>query len=187
MKNSRIYLFLFLSIAFIACRETQSSQTTNISEEIKTDSISIQLDTSVIAVIPYDTIIFSGWHNLKNVKTTELTQLDLLEIEYILTNCIAEYNVLQKQEFDKLQTENPDWNYDINQFIIDLKKHKRQYVAIFNSTGEKEVWINCFCDTWNKNWRKSIAIVCDGGNCYFQLKINITQKKYYDFYVNGHA
>jgi hypothetical protein len=181
----KIVLFLFLSIVFICCQRTQTSTTIN--ETIKTDSIFVELDTSVVAIIPYDTIMFSGWWSLKNnVKNTELTQSDLLEIEYIFIKCITEYNIQQKQEFDELQMKNPDWNYDINHFVIDLKDYKRQYVAIENSEDEKEVWINFMCVEF-ENWQKDIIVVKDGGNCFFQLKINLTQKKHYDFYVNGYA
>ena len=30
-------------------------------------------------------------------------------------------------------------------------------------------------------------IVDDGGNCYFNFKINLTTKKFYDLRVNGEA
>ena len=186
----KIVLFLFLSVVFISCQRTQTS--TAINEEIKTDSIFVELDTSVIAIIPFDTIMFSGWWNLKNdVTNAELTQSDLLEIEYILTKCIIEYNIQQKQRFDEIPTESPI--KDINLFVINLKDYKRQYVVIENSKGEKEIWINClcneFCDRFSDrdSWQKSVGIILDGGNCFFQLKINLTQKKYYDFYVNGYA
>jgi len=76
---------------------------------------------------------------------------------------------------------------NVKDFVIDLKKYKRQYIAVINSKGEKEVWVNCFCDTWKKNWRKELIFVLDGGNCYFNLKINLTKGEYYDLMVNGDA
>jgi hypothetical protein len=72
---------------------------------------------------------------------------------------------------------------------IDFKKYdyKRQYVSIINSIGEKEVWINCFCDSFYKDWKKQILHVDDGGNCFFNLKVNLSTKKCYDIFVNGYA
>jgi hypothetical protein len=37
------------------------------------------------------------------------------------------------------------------------------------SKGEKEVWVNCFCNTWRKNWQKEFILV-------FQLQ-NYRQKR----------
>ena len=56
-----------------------------------------------------------------------------------------------------------------------------------NNKGEKVIWINCFCNDCNKNWKKEIIIVKDGGDCYFNLKINLMTKKYYDFLINGNT
>jgi hypothetical protein len=44
-----------------------------------------------------------------------------------------------------------------------------------NSKGEKEVWINCFCRDGERDWRKNLVFVKDGGNCYFNLKVNLSR------------
>jgi hypothetical protein len=67
------------------------------------------------------------------------------------------------------------------------KSYKKQLVAVTNKDGDKEVWVNCFCDTLNKNWRKEILLVQDGGRCYFNFKINLTQNKCYHLIVNGES
>jgi hypothetical protein len=61
-------------------------------------------------------------------------------------------------------------------------------VAVINKDNEKIIWVNCF----NINssftfdyWKKQIVQVFDGGDNFFNLKINITKKYYYDFLVNG--
>ena len=61
--------------------------------------------------------------------------------------------------------------------------YKRQYLAAINNTGEKEVWVNCFCGDSN-NWRKQIVSAADGGNCYFKFTVNLTTKNYYNFSIN---
>jgi len=68
-----------------------------------------------------------------------------------------------------------------------LNEYKRQLVAVINGKGEKEVWVNCFC---NRDWgryREEVLVADDGGACYFNIKINLTTKTSYDLMVNGEA
>lgn len=116
-----------------------------------------------------------------------MTNDDLLKIEIILNKCINDYNPNQERQFKEINDKHPEYKLDKKYFIIDLTRYKRQYVAIINSKGEKEVWINCFCNTWDKNWKTNLIFVHDGGNCYFNLKINLTTRKYYELMVNGDA
>ena len=142
-----------------------------------------QTDTSVIAILPF---IDSGIGVFKKGKSAQLTPIDLSEIEKLLTDCINKYNMEQEKKFNAISKEHPN-TFDENNFVIDLKHYKRQYIAFINEKGEKEVFINCFCRDWGKNWKKEIIMVKDGGNCYFNLKINLTTKTQYDLQVNGEA
>jgi hypothetical protein len=67
-----------------------------------------------------------------------------------------------------------------------LSAYKRQYVAIINGKGQKEVRINFFCDA-PKDWRKNVIIVEDGGACYLQITINCTLRKASELIPNGVA
>ncbi len=61
-------------------------------------------------------------------------------------------------------------------------------MVIKNVKGEKEVWVNCFCSVqYMDYWKKQVVFVKDGGNCFFNVKINITKKSFSDFEVNGEA
>lgn len=60
-------------------------------------------------------------------------------------------------------------------------------MAALNKKGEKEVWINCFCVDVRRDWKKQIVEVYDGGNCFFNLKINLNKSQYYELSVNGEA
>ncbi len=144
---------------------------------------SIYVDSSVIAILQFDTAHF--WE-FKNCKSTELSIKDLSKIEIILRKCIKEYNPAHEKQYNEIKLKKPESDINIKNFIIDLARYKRQYIAVINSIGEKEVWINCFCGT-SKNWEKEIIVVYDGGNCYFNLKINLTRNQYYDLEVNGDA
>ena len=142
------------------------------------------IDTSVVAVLSFDTI--RNWV-FNDSKPTDLTNIDLLKIETILNQCINDYNPDQERQFKEIYDKHPEYKLDKKNFIIDLTRYKRQYVAVINSKGEKEVWVNCFCGAGNQNWKKNLIFVRDGGNCYFNLKINLTTGQHYELRVNGDA
>lgn len=80
-------------------------------------------------------------------------------------------------------------------YYIDAnKKYYSQFIVAINKKGEKEVWVNCFCDAFIQeqkpytiNWKKEIVQVEEGGNCFFRLTINLATNSFYDFSVNGFA
>ncbi|MDO7845959.1 hypothetical protein Q5H92_06295 [Hymenobacter sp. M29] len=67
-----------------------------------------------------------------------------------------------------------------------LKVYKRQYVCVIDQHGDKLVWVNCFCHAFN-DWRNSIQMVMDGGDCFYSLIINLSTGKYTGLIVNGEA
>ncbi|RYU95644.1 hypothetical protein [Emticicia agri] len=168
-------LFTLIALYIISCRQTPSK--VNVSKEKI-------VDKSIIGILPYDST--EKWA-FENGKQAELTDNDFVIIEELLESRINSYNNHQQKRYNKIKAKHPEYTLRKEDFIIDLKVYKRQYVAITNSKGEKEVWVNCFCDIFNENWKKDIVIVLDGGNCYFNLKINITKGTYYDLMVNGDA
>jgi hypothetical protein len=170
--NSKYWLTLFLFAAFInACGQTTNTSSTT-SKNISSQKISF--DTSNIAIITFDKSIY--WLFDSTSKPSVLTQSDISEVEQLYNKSIDDYNSKVKEA-------------DKKHFAIDLTKwkYKRQYVCVVNKDGQKEVYINCFCDTLGDDWKKSLMQVDDGGNCFFNFKINLTTKKYYDFFVNGYA
>jgi hypothetical protein len=111
----------------------------------------------------------------KNGIPTDLTEIDLENINKILQVAINNYNIDLKKSWEK---------------DIGLSKYNRQYIAIINENGEKEVYVNCFKNRQVRNdehWKNHLIIVVDGGSDYFQIKINLTKLFYYDFFVNGYA
>jgi hypothetical protein len=167
-----------LTLCLTCCN--QSPIESNSKEKV---AILNQIDTSKFAILPIDS---TQYWIFKGGKTTDLTMEDLLKIENILEICINEYNLEQEKLFEEVNKKHPEYRLDKKDFIINLKRYKRQYVAFLNSKGEKEVWVNCFCGTW-EYWKTDFVIVNDGGNCFFNLKINLTSEQYYDLEVNGVA
>ena len=175
-------ILLFFTISLVSCGQITTG---NIDKNTK---MTLTIDTNIIAVLPFNNAYY--WI-FKEGKQIDLTSKDLLDLENLLKKCINENNLLQEKKFNELNSD-PEcvYKYIREDFIIDLKNYKRQYVAVISSNGEKEVWVNCFCSSFNsyvQNWREEIIVVQDGGNCYFNLKINLTKGEYYDFMINGVA
>ena len=100
--------------------------------------------------------------NSSEITPSKLSESELITIEKILTIAIKT---------------------DIE---INLTDYKRQYVPIINTQGEKEVWVNFFCESFAADkWRTKTVQVEDGGKCYFNIKINLNTKEYYDLDING--
>lgn len=170
-SSSIIYSWtiLFCALTIVACGQTTNNRQTKEKQVL----VSVQpVDTSLIAIIPFDNS--RDWLFDKTYLPTNLTQNDIEKVELLLTNCVDDYN-------NKLNDNHKQY------FSIDLikKRYKRQYVAVVNKKGDKIVWVNCLCQTHNDNWKTSVILVDDGGNCYFNLKINLTKEKCYDLIVNG--
>jgi hypothetical protein len=117
----------------------------------------------------------------------DLKPKDLAKLDSLLKGTINKYNQEQELIYIDEVNRHPLDSLDKRYFVIDLKLYKRQYVVTVNTNGEVEVWVNCFCSYWDRDWKKEVIYVCDGGNCYFNLKINLTTGKCYDLYVNGSA
>ncbi|WP_303917913.1 hypothetical protein [Draconibacterium sediminis] len=171
---------IILVLLFVSCNN--SPQKSSDSRDNTTDLI--EVDKSQIATIKYDTI--QSWI-FENGVSTNLSDNDLMIIEKNIRKCVSEHNLVQIKEFNRIDSINPNLNLDIKNFKIELDRYKRQYMPIINNQGEKIVWINFFCDSFDIEWKKEIVFVKDGGNCYFQLKVNIDKDNYFDFWVNGNA
>jgi hypothetical protein len=133
-------------------------------------------DTSHIAIFRYNST--QTWI-FKDGKQAALSKAEFELLDSLLTNCVTTYNNEQRQKYKG--------KHSVKNHLINLQSHKRQYIAIINNKGETEVWINCFCDTHDRDWRRELIIVDDGGVCYFNLKVNLTKKTFYDLVVNGTA
>jgi hypothetical protein len=130
-------------------------------------------------ILPYDPIK-SEWITLafKEGIPVELTMDEIKKLDEYLEEAVHRYNT---------ETKTPSGN-DVKQ--INLSKYNRQYIAIINKDGEKEVFINCFFYSSirdNEYWKNNFVFVLDGVYYYFQIKINMEKKLIMMFSVNGYA
>jgi hypothetical protein len=185
MKKLLLALVLFSSCCILSFYSCRQSNTTKVAE---IENKKFEIDTSRYSIIAWDS--FDNWAGFHDATRTILANNEIQIIEQLLNECIDKYNPSQQAFFDSLSKANPGADYLIQTFIIDLKMYKRQYVPVINSKGQKEVWVNCFrmddmdIDDFS-DWRNMIVYVSDGGNSFFNLKINLATKTYYDFRVNG--
>lgn len=112
------------------------------------------------AILKFDTL--DSWV-FKNAKPSVLSVNEINELDKIISNFFADHKYA----------------------LLDIKKYKRQYFPVINDKGEKEVWVNCFCGHPDYDWKNKIVFVFDGGNCFFNVKVNLQTKKYYDLMING--
>ncbi|QDA62204.1 hypothetical protein [Hymenobacter jejuensis] len=117
-------------------------------------------------------------------KSLSIKELD--EVDSLLKACIIEFNHLQEEEMEKMAKAYPAIPVRKENYVIDLSTYKKQLVIWTNERGEKHVWVNCFCDD-KPYWKERIVEVTDGGNCYFNVKLNLTKRSWYSMDANGVA
>jgi hypothetical protein len=168
MRSISIFALLIITLV-TGCKFDSSNDQANTAQG------PLKYDTAKIAIITWGhaTHIFDS---LK-YKPATLTQDDLTSIDSLIIVCITSHN-------DELNLPEQYKDYEIDLKATD---YKRQLVAVTNSMGEKEVWINCLCRIRDSSWKTQIHSIKDGGPCYFNLKVNLTTRSCYDLYVNGLA
>lgn len=104
------------------------------------------------------------------------TEDDVIKSENILKLNIRETNIEHLNQSNKMP-------------VIDkkLNKYIRQYVGFINSKGEKIIWINFIWKNYfsDSDYKNDIIFVKDGGSYYWNIKVDVNNKKLYDLRVNG--
>lgn len=163
------------------------TQEVNEQERYLTEPTAVsRVDSTVFTVLEFNP---SWYWVFKNAKPATLTPEELAEIETILKRSVADNNQEERKLLQQHNLENPEnQRTETGYEIEDLSRYRRQYVPVINEKGEKVVWVNLFCNhKYKEDWRTDIVMTSDGGNCFFELKVNLTTKTYSDFTVNGYA
>lgn len=170
-------IFIFL-ILILSCNGNKKTDKTANEQNTQSEFKLAKSDYTVLTYQP-------KWYWMfENVEPAELSESELIDIEKILRIAIKENNDSRKIALKN----NPNKELFESRYLLKIDGFKRQYVPIINNEGQKEVWINLFCDEHGMEyWKNELFEVEDGGNCYYNLKINLETKKYYDLSINGYA
>jgi hypothetical protein len=168
------FLLSTLTLAFLlTCSFVSYAQEPSKNANDSTKNNNLKFDTSKIAIIKLNEK--GSWPFNSTYQPSTLTQNELILVDSCLIACVNNYN-------NSLDKNHKQWSIDLNKL-----NYRRQLIVVTNSKGQKEVWVNCFCWINSDEWKTHMLIVDDGGNCYFNFKINLTTKRYYDLVVNGLA
>lgn len=108
-----------------------------------------------------------------HAKTWTPAATDITQAEALLSDCFSKAQ--KAGQFDAKRK---------------LPEYTRQYIGGVDGNGHQVIWINCFCSTLDpkdSSWKTQVYGVDDGGDCYFSVKIDLTEKKYFDLVINGNA
>jgi hypothetical protein len=122
-------------------------------------------------------------YQLSNISSFELANSELDELLSLTRSFIKQTN----QELKSRSDEYGGWNNAKRYKIKNLGTYIVQIVPYLNEQGEKEVWINGFCNDIGPFWRNQLVLVLDGGNCYFNMRINLTKRTLLSAGTNGYA
>ena len=176
------YFFAFMS----ACshEKPQAEEALSVFPPIDSKVSMQRIDTSKYVVLPFSKksdFIFKG------AKPSELSESEIKTVYVLLEKCVAEHNQAQEKDFHDMTRAYPEIPFKKENYFISLPAYKQQLIVVTDSEDEKQVWVNCFCGGSESYWRKEVVDVIDGGNCFFNVKINLTQAIWYDMMVNGSA
>jgi len=164
--NMNHFIFFWFSLLSLTVGSCQN-QPKNFS--IKTDSIQARsdlIDTSKIAIVDINT---DQWLRISfdSLRSYNLSNTDIAIIERVFAKCLIDHHI------NTLTTH-----------------YRRQYVPYIDKNGHKSVWINCFCTDDGmdfSNWKSSIVLVADGGSCFLNLTIDISDASFSNFETNGNG
>ncbi|MEQ9467052.1 MAG: hypothetical protein RLN88_06535 [Ekhidna sp.] len=79
-----------------------------------------------------------------------------------------------------------------------LPNFMRQYVCFINEQNERMIWVNAHCNLpkvppdidagetefQHIDWRNELVIIDDGGDCHWNILINLDKGTYSNFFIN---
>ena len=180
----------FLTILFFAA--ALGCTRTNINDLTKSNSLDTLaiidkaiLDSVDFVVLNVDTL--ETQHIFPSTYTsTDLIEGEIIKCEKLLKSYILDYNKEAIMRFDLIKKKYPNQRFYSKDFTIELKDYGRQYIAALSDKGDKVVYVNCYCNPAEFSYRdKELVDVDDGGNCYFDFKVDLNKNEIFDFATNG--
>lgn len=169
----RIRIFLCLMFGLSACVNRDNVKTHYINQQ------QLWQDSFKYVIVKLDSVSQISY---LNPQPSDISFEQLQLVDSLLKAAVDSYNVYVSAEYERLSKEHADYSVSKENFVITLREYVKQVVAYKNQAGENEVWINCY---HGEDISDEIVDVRDGGNYFFNVKINLSTKRVYDFSVNG--
>lgn len=179
MKNQFTFIALGTILIFNSCsKNKEKSSEANTFQYIQDKKADTLQEKNYIA-------IFDGTTN----KPSTLSQQELKIVNKNLIKAVDEYNALLKAKLEKSNKKDPSSTLNYEEEKLNLRNYYRQYFVSTDKSGDKTVFIFCFCSYMDidDSWRKEKMQVFDGGSCYFNIEINITKSSYSKLQTHGLA
>ncbi|GEM_PF-715684 len=186
LKNNQLKNHIIIPLLFFSCFLWNCGKKERKVSLGENENLLFKLDSTRFCVFEYN----SGYHWIfpENSIKCELTNEDLKIAEQLLNQEIKKFNEEGEIRSFYLKEKFPDRHLNERQFSIKLEEYRRQYIIATSPTGDRILHINLFCGTEGfEFWREEYVSVDDGGNCFFQVLINISKMKLLDLSVNGVA
>ncbi|KAA9345958.1 hypothetical protein [Adhaeribacter soli] len=202
MKKNLIILSVLLLLSFLSCQTNESIQ-----KEKKIRKVDFQgknyliteVDSSANILLESDEfsgVIFSKdykvyGHFFPWISRNDSKEKIVIRFNPVLGDIVAAERILKRCiEIDKIDADGLEI-YEGK--IYDLPNYYRQYFGAINENDEKIIWVNCFLKPSNltkgfnihQDWKVNSVEVQDGGKAYFNIEINITSGKCYNFFRNS--
>jgi hypothetical protein len=134
-------------------------------------------DTTLVGfvLVPtgFDTLAYQMWVSdcgFAKFKR-EITIEEVQSAENLLTVCV------NKKDLD-LRFHNIKKRYN---------EYGRQYLFFYNKEGNLCVKVNCSCKKYDWLFSRRYTSVCDGGDCFWEMTINIDKREIIRYSINGYA
>ena len=182
--HSQIVTFLFSVLSLLNCQPREQQASVEQTDELQP---TINLDSISYVIFEYDTAELHLYLPDQSYKTS-LTKVEIIQCEELLRKRVEQYVMEKQARMDSIKIKLPNITLSNDPFWIDLNLYGRQYIAFTNSTNEKFVLVNLFCEPKNHAyWTEEYVDVDDGGPCYMQALINLNELVIAEFGVNSPA
>ncbi len=162
------------TIIFIASLIFACNNSTNSTLEYQT----LAIDTTNTHIFSWDT---SRCQFPKNSDPLSLSGADIFYIDSLLRDVVDSFNIkISPRLYNAFDT-----NVRIEDFFIDLRKYRKQYIPYQDVNGQRILTVYAFCDSTNY-WKTEIGYPrLHGGVCNLQMPINLTEKSRSDLRHGG--
>jgi hypothetical protein len=79
---------------------------------------------------------------------------------------------------------------NIHKILAQWESYRRQYIGLIEKNGDKTIWINYFHTSFLEtfpDWDEHLVFVIDGGNAFFNIKVNLNTGTCYDLKINDNG